>query len=70
MKSNPRPPDYVERNGGGATIVPAGQLVLDGHRISCGSWATVLDRNLTDYAAAPYSQFIILACLCPGRRYV
>jgi hypothetical protein len=43
-----------------ATVVPYGQLVLDGHRMTCGSWATVLDPNLNDYAAAPYRQFIIL----------
>ncbi len=60
LKRNPTPQDYVERNGGGAKIVPAGQLVLDGHRMSCGRWATVLDPNLNDYAAAPYPQFIIL----------
>jgi len=60
LKTNPTPQDYVERNGGGASIVPAGQLVLDGHRMSCGGWATVLDPNLNDYAAAPYPQFVIL----------
>jgi hypothetical protein len=60
LKVNPTPQDYVERNGGGATIVPVGQLVLDGHRMSCGNWATVLDPNLNDYAAAPYRQFVIL----------
>ena len=60
LKKDPTPQDYVERNGGGASIVPAGQLVLDGRHISCGHWATVLDPNLNDYAAAPYRQFIIL----------
>jgi hypothetical protein len=60
LKADPTPQDYVERNGGGATIVPAGQLVLDGHRMTCGSFPTVLDPNLNDYAAAPYRQFIIL----------
>jgi hypothetical protein len=60
LKTNPTPQDYVERNGGGATIVPAGQLALDGHRMTCGSLATVLDPNLNDYAATPYPQFIIL----------
>lgn len=59
LKRNPTPQDYVERNRGGATIVAAGQLVLDGHRISCGQWATVLDPNLDDYAAS-YPQFVIL----------
>jgi hypothetical protein len=60
LKRDPTPQDYVERNGGGATIVPTRQLVLDGHRMSCGGWATVLDPNLNDYAAAPYRQFVIL----------
>ncbi len=59
LKRNPTPHDYVERNGGGATIVPAGRLVLDGHRIGCGNWATILDPNLNDYAAS-YPQFVIL----------
>lgn len=60
LKKNPTPQDYVETNGGGATIVPYGQLVLDGHRMICGNRATVLDPNLNDYAAAPYPQFVIL----------
>jgi hypothetical protein len=60
LKKNPTPQDYIERNGGGAAIVPAGQLVLDGRRMSCGPRATVLDPNLNDYAAAPYPQFVIL----------
>ena len=60
LKTDPTAQDYVERNGGGASIVPAGQLTLDGQRISCGQWPTVLDPNLNDYAAAPYPQFIIL----------
>ena len=60
LKTDPTPYDYVERNGGGATVVPYGQLTLDGHRMICGTYATVLDPNLNDYAAAPYRQFIIL----------
>jgi len=59
LKTNPTPQDYVERNGGGATIVPAGQLVLDGHRMSCGPWATIVDPNLDDYGKS-YPQFVIL----------
>ena len=59
LKTNPTPQDYVERNGGGATIVPAGQLVLDGHRMSCGPWATITDPNLDDYGKS-YPQFVIL----------
>jgi len=60
LKRDPTPYDYVDRNGDGATVVPYGQLVLDGHRMTCGNRATVLDSNLNDYAAAPYPQFIIL----------
>jgi hypothetical protein len=60
LKRDPTPYDYIERNGGGATVVPYGQLVLDGHRMVCGNHATVLDPNLNDYAAAPYPQFVIL----------
>jgi hypothetical protein len=59
LKTNPTPQDYVETNGGGASIVPAGQLVLDGRRMSCGNWATVLDPNLDDYAKS-YPQIVIL----------
>jgi len=59
LKSNPTPADYVERNGGGASIVPAGKLVIDGYGMSCGQWATVLDPDLDDYAAS-YPQFVIL----------
>jgi hypothetical protein len=65
LKRNPTPQDYIERNGGGATVVPAGRLVLGGHRVSCGHWPTVLDPNLNDYAASSYPQFIIL-----NMRYV
>jgi hypothetical protein len=60
LKMDPTPYDYIERNGGGATVVPYGQLTLDGHRMICGTYATVLDPNLNDYAATPYRQFIIL----------
>jgi hypothetical protein len=60
LKTDPTPQDYIERNGGGASVVPPGQLELDGHRMSCGDRATVLDPYLNDYAAAPYPQFIIL----------
>ena len=59
LKTDPTPQDYVARNGGGATIVAAGELVLDGHRMSCGSWATVLDPNLDDYAKS-YPHIVIL----------
>jgi hypothetical protein len=59
LKTNPLPEDYVKRNGGGATIVPNGQLTLDDHPAVCGRTATVFDSNLTDYGAY-YPRFVIL----------
>jgi hypothetical protein len=59
LKGDPTPQDYIERNGGGATIVPPGQLVLDGHHMSCENAATILDPNLDDYGKS-YPQFVIL----------
>jgi hypothetical protein len=56
---NPSPAAYVQRVGGGATLVQSGQLVLDGHRLNCRASPTVLDPNLNDYAAS-YPQFVIL----------
>jgi hypothetical protein len=50
---------------GGVTVVPAGGLVLDGYRMTCGRFATMLDPNLNDYAAATSPRFIIL-----NMRYV
>lgn len=44
---------------GGARIVPAGALILDGVRMVCGRRPTVLDSSLDDYGAA-YPGFIIL----------
>lgn len=66
LKRNPTPQDYVERNGGGATVVLAGEFVLDGNRLSCGKWATVLDPNLNDYAAS-YPRFVVLNNRAIGR---
>jgi hypothetical protein len=60
LKTNPTPQDYVERNGGGASVIPNGQLLLDGHHLSCGNRATVLDPYLSDYGNARYPQFVIL----------
>jgi hypothetical protein len=67
LKVDPTPQDYIERNGGGAEIVPSAQLVLDGYPVSCGRWATILDPNLTDYAAS-YPQFIILNMPYVGKQ--
>lgn len=44
---------------GGARILKPGELVLDGHRIHCGTRPTVLDPSLDDYGAA-YPGFLIL----------
>ncbi|MCB1510577.1 MAG: hypothetical protein KDJ36_06705 [Hyphomicrobiaceae bacterium] len=44
---------------GGAKIIPYGDLVLDGYRLSCGKRPTVLDPTLDDYGAA-YPGFLIL----------
>jgi hypothetical protein len=44
---------------GGAQIIRAGELVLDGFRLHCGTRPTVLDPSLDDYGAA-YPGFLIL----------
>ncbi|MEM7778075.1 MAG: hypothetical protein AAF732_21035 [Pseudomonadota bacterium] len=41
------------------TIVPAGEMVLDGRKLLCGRRPTVLDARLDDYAAA-FPGFIII----------
>ena len=51
--------EYVQNAGAGATIVPAGQLRLDGWRIGCGNRSTVLDPGLDDFGAA-YPNYLIL----------
>ena len=48
---------YVARNGG--NLGAAGQLEIDGRRMTCGKYPTVLDPDLHDFAAAP-SGFLIL----------
>jgi hypothetical protein len=55
----PTPEEYVSHVGGGAQIIPAGQLVLDGSTLICGRRPTVLDNQLDDYAAA-YPGYLIL----------
>lgn len=51
--------EYVQSAGAGATIVPAGQLRLDGWRVGCGNRSTVLDPGLDDFGAA-YPNYLIL----------
>lgn len=55
----PNPGEYIEHVGGGAKLVPAGALRLDGKRMICGHRPTVLDNSLDDYAAA-YPGFLII----------
>lgn len=55
----PTPEQYVSHVGGGAKIIPVGQLVLDNRRLYCGQRPTVLDPKLDDYGAA-YPGFLIL----------
>jgi len=55
----PTPEEYVARVGGDATIVPSGELTLDGRKVICGSRPTVLDSRLDEYSAA-YPGFLIL----------
>jgi hypothetical protein len=50
---------YVAKVGGGAQIVPAGTLKIDGNTTVCGQRPTVLDNSLDDYAAA-YPGFLII----------
>jgi len=55
----PTPQEYVDYVGGDASIIPPGQLVLDGQRQICGRRPTVLDNQLDDYGAA-YPGFLIM----------
>jgi hypothetical protein len=59
LERNLTPREYVERTGGGASIVPAGKLMIDGRRMTRGQWPTVLDPGLDDYAGG-FSGFAIL----------
>ena len=56
---DPTPEEYVRKVGGGAKIVPAGTLKIDGQTAVCGRRPTVLNDNLDDYGAA-YEGFVIL----------
>jgi len=58
-RAGPTTEEYLNSVGGNASIVPAGALTLDGHRLVCGQRPTVLDSNLDDYGAA-YPGFLIL----------
>jgi len=56
---DPTPEEYVRKVGGDAKIVPVGQLLIDGHKVFCGTRPTVLDSKLDDYGAA-FQGFVIL----------
>src|SRR3984885_11122204 len=60
LAPNPTPEMYVANNKGGSSVVPNGQLRFDGVSFSCGSFPTVEDPLLGDYAAAPYKGFLII----------
>lgn len=51
--------EYVKGAGAGTKIVPSGQLLIDGKRMTCGNRSTVLDPGLDDYGAA-YPGYLIL----------
>jgi hypothetical protein len=51
------PEAYVALHGG--TLVPAGQLEIDGKVMACGRYPTVLDSQLSDFGAS-LSGFVIL----------
>ena len=55
----PTPEEYMLKVGAGAHIVPAGELTIDGHKVTCGNRPTVMDTTLDDYGAA-YPGFLIL----------
>ncbi len=58
-QSAPPTPEEYAAHVGGATIVPSGDLWLDGRKVTCGHRPTVLDNTLDDYGAA-YPGFLIL----------
>ncbi|MFM9849161.1 MAG: hypothetical protein ACKVP3_18615 [Hyphomicrobiaceae bacterium] len=57
--AGPTPEEYIAHVGGEAKIVTAGELKLDGRKMTCGQRPTVLDGQLDDYGAA-YPGFLIL----------
>ena len=59
LAAPPTPEEYVNEAGGDARIVRAGELTIDGHKVTCGQRPTVLDSKLDDYGAA-YPGFLIL----------
>jgi hypothetical protein len=58
-EGGPTPEEYIGYTNGTATLVPVGELKINGFRIQCGARPTVIDDTLDDYGAA-YPGFIIL----------
>src|SRR5882724_2196005 len=54
---DPRPEAYAADNE--ATLAPAGQIEIDGRRMTCGSFPTLLDTHYSDFGGA-YRGFIVL----------
>jgi hypothetical protein len=54
---DPRPEAYAADND--ATLAPAGQIEIDGRRMTCGSFPTLLDTRLSDFGGA-FRGFIVL----------
>lgn len=57
--ASPTAEEYAKHAGPEAKIVPFGQLLIDGRKMTCGKRPTVLDEKLDDYGAA-YPGFLIL----------
>ena len=55
---------YVARQGG--TLIPPGRTEIDGHRIACGTFATVLDPNLGDFGRAAKGYIVLNPNLFSG----
>src|SRR5262245_49419717 len=48
----PTAEEYIKQVGGGAELIPAGQMKLDNQFVFCGRRPTVLNSQLDDYGAA------------------
>jgi hypothetical protein len=57
VPADPRADAYIAAHGG--TLAPAGRLEIDGRRMTCGRWPTVLEPDLNDFGSAPPG-FLIL----------
>ena len=55
--ASPEASAYIAAQGG--TLAPAGRLEIDGRRMACGRWPTVLDPSYADFGGA-HARFIVL----------